>query len=103
MDLLETPSYTFEAKVTDYASRFQLVFAIGDADGDDHFAYISNGNIIITVDTCNASLQVIDVVGHVILCRDAMHCVSTAGMAPGVYVLRLINGDEVKSQKIVIE
>jgi hypothetical protein len=32
-----------------------------------------------------------------------VHAVSTSGMVPGVYVLRLINGDNVKTQKIVIE
>ena len=39
------PSYTFEAKTTDYASRFRLVYSIcGDANGDNEtFAFISNG------------------------------------------------------------
>ena len=35
--------------------------------------------------------------------RDGACTVSTTGMTPGVYVLRLINGDEVKTQKMVIE
>ena len=112
IDLLQTPDYTFSAKKTDYASRFRLVFsACGDADGDNDapFAFVSNGEIILvgTVgDAGTASLQIVDVMGRV--CRDAMiaspnHHVSTNGIASGVYVLRLINGDDVKTQKIVID
>ena len=46
-DPQSTPSYTFTAKTTDYASRFRLVFTAnpncGDAIGDNApFAYISN-------------------------------------------------------------
>ena len=69
----------------------------------ESFAYINNGNIIICCDASNASIQMVDMTGRIVLvCRDAMHCVSTAGMTPGVYVLRLINGDNVKTQKIVV-
>ena len=31
-----------------------------------------------------------------------MRCVPTSGMTAGVYVLRLINGNDVKTQKIVV-
>jgi len=105
VDMLVNPSYTFEAKTSDYASRFRLVFnaICEDADGDSEtFAFISNGNIIITGDVDGATLQVIDVMGHVLVCRDAARHVSTSGMTPGVYVLRLIKGDGIKTQKIVV-
>ena len=105
-----TTSYTFEAKTTDYESRFKLVFsAIEDDDGDDDapFAFVSNGEIIINdADAGNATLQVIDVTGRVVRAVGLSQCGSrttTTGMAPGVYVLRLINGDDVRTQKIVIE
>lgn len=101
-----TPMYTFTAKTTDYANRFRLVFsASGDADGDNvdaPFAYISNGNIVITADARGASLQVIDMMGRVVCSTDVARNVSTYGMAKGVYVLRLINGSDVKTQKIVM-
>ena len=100
-------TYTFTAKTTDYASRFRLVFSVsGDADGDNApFAFINNGNIIIVGAEAGSTLQIIDVLGRVLVCRDASHAstISTNGMAPGVYVLRLINGDDVKTQKIVIQ
>ena len=95
-------SYTFQAKTTDYASRFKLVFSIcGDANGDNEtFAFISNGNIIINGE---GTLQVVDMTGRVIRCTDGVHTVSTNGMPAGVYVLRLINGENSKTQKIVIQ
>ena len=101
IDLLTTPSYTFTARNDNYASRFKLVFNALDSDFEnDDFAFISNGEININGE---GTLQVIDMLGRVIVCRDAMHCVSTAGMTPGVYILRLINGNNVKNQKIIIE
>jgi hypothetical protein len=103
VDLLENPSYTFAAKTTDYASRFRLVFSnCGDAVGDNDmpFAFINNGNIIVNGE---GTLQVMDVMGHIVCQGDARHCVSTGEMATGVYVLRLIQGQNVKTQKIVLE
>ena len=101
-------TYTFTAKTTDYESRFKLVFsAIRDANDDDApFAYISNGEIIVIADAGTASLQVIDLMGRVIRTVGLSQCGSrttTSGMASGVYVLRLINGDNVKTQKIIIK
>ena len=95
------PTYTFTAKTTDYASRFKLVFVCADAnDGNEAFAFISNGNIIVNGE---GTLQVIDMSGRVIRSTDVARNVSTTGMTPGVYVLRLINGDDIKVQKIVVK
>ena len=104
VDLLATPNYTFEAKTSDYATRFKLLFApiCDDADGDNAtFAYISDGNII--VNNAGEALQIVDMMGRVIAEGDAMYRISTREMTPGVYVLRLINGEMVRTQKIVIE
>ena len=103
-ELVEGPaSYTFNAKTTDYESRFKLVFSTQvpePVEGSDQpFAYISNGEIIVNGE---GMLQVIDVMGRVILSGDAIHRVSTSGMTPGVYVLRLINGEKMKTQKMVL-
>jgi hypothetical protein len=101
------PQYTFTAKTTDYESRFRLVFATedGPSTGSGTFAFISNGNIIVKdgPSTGSGTLQVVDVMGRVIVSVGGhTRCVPTAGMAPGVYVLRLINGNDVKTQKIVM-
>ncbi len=103
------PQYTFTAKTTDYASRFKLVFSsiCEDADVDNEaFAYIdASGNIIINdgPSTGSGTFQIMDVMGRVIRCTDVARNVSTNGMPAGVYVLRLINGSDVKTQKIVIK
>ena len=103
-DLLATPSYTFDARTTDYASRFRLVFSANGTNGDDEtFAFISNGNIIINGE---GTLQIIDVLGrqHCATELTTGNCqLSTANLSAGVYMLRLINGTNVKVQKIVVK
>ena len=108
IDLLAMPSYSFEAKTMDYASRFRLVFNANKDNAStesETFAYIQNGEIVITADAFDASLQVVDMMGRVVVCRDALRAsaISTSGTPAGVYVLRLITADGVKTQKIVIE
>ena len=103
VDLLAQPSYTFEGRVSDYASRFKLVFNAKkslEEIGDEGFAFIHDGKLIITGE---GIVQVIDMLGRILLTQqDERPCVSTAEMAPGVYVIRLIQGDKMKNQKIVI-
>ena len=103
VDLLETPSYSFEAKTTDYESRFKLVFATGDNSNDDNFAFFSNGSFVINNDG-EATLQVIDVTGRILSSESINGCTNVnVNAAPGVYMLRLINGDNVKVQKVVVK
>ena len=101
IDLLATPSYSFEAKTDDYASRFKLVFGVKDetSEASENFAYISNGEIIISNEG-RATLQVVDVLGRIISSEEINgECrISTNGMTAGLYILSL-NG---KTQKIVI-
>ena len=113
IDLLQNPSYTFSAKTTDYASRFKLVF---NADGNDNdgstcspqdnenFAFLNaNGNLCIIG---TGTVQVVDVLGRILLTQEitTANCqLSTANYKPGVYVLRLMNGNNVRTQKIVID
>ena len=102
IDLLSTSSYTFEAKTSDYASRFRLVFATNDVDTNDSFVYVVNGQLHV-LEQGEAELQVIDAMGHVLICRDALNMSPIKGLTPGVYVVRLIKGSEVKTQKVVIQ
>jgi hypothetical protein len=101
-------AYTFTAKTTDYESRFKLVFsAIGDDDDENNapFAYYANGEIIIFADAVDASLQVIDVLGRILLTQNLSSLyshLSTLTFNPGLYILHLINGDNIKTQKIII-
>lgn len=103
IDLLATPNYTFEAKTSDYASRFRLVFSsvCEDADGDDNFAFFSNGNFVINNEG-QATLQVVDVTGRIVKSETINGCANVkVDAATGVYMLRLVNGENVKVQKVV--
>ena len=103
VDLLATPSYTFDATTTDYASRFRLVFATGDNSDDDSFAFFSNGSFIVNNEG-EATLQVIDVMGRILKSENISGCASVkVDAASGVYMLRLVNGNDVKVQKVVVE
>ena len=101
VDLLATPSYSFEARNTDNAARFTLKFNTGNANNDETFAYF-NGSEWVIANGSNATLQVVDMMGRIVLSGTAMNTLSTNGMAPGVYVLRLVNGSNVRTQKIVV-
>ena len=98
-DLLANPSYSFEARTSDYANRFRLVFAT--ANDEDNFAFFSNGSLVINNEG-NATLQVVDVTGRIIKCETINGCANVnIDAASGVYMVRLINGDNVKVQKVV--
>ncbi|MBP5798107.1 MAG: fibronectin type III domain-containing protein [Bacteroidales bacterium] len=97
VDLLANPTYSFEAKSSDYASRFKLVFATGNNSESSEFAFVSNGNIIVNGE---GTLRVIDMTGRVIA-AEQINGVSNIKLnaAAGVYVLQLND----KTQKIVIK
>ena len=103
VDLLETPSYSFNARATDYASRFKIVFVCGDDSSADSetFAYFNGTEWVINYEG-EAVLQMLDAKGRIVFSIEASNHVSTAGMAPGVYMFRLVNGNDVKTQKVVV-
>lgn len=104
VNLLETPSYSFDARVADYASRFKIVFICkdGPSTGSDTFAYFNGMEWVINYEG-EAVLQMVDAKGSIVFNRDAAHHVSTAGLAPGVYMFRLVKGNEIKTQKVVVK
>ena len=106
IDLLQTNNYTFDANTADYACRFKLVFATNsiceDADcGNETFAYFNGSAWVVNGVDGGAILQVVDMTGRVILSNDAKAGISVNAMSQGIYVLRLIDGDNVKIQKII--
>ena len=102
IDLLQTPSYTFTARNDDYPSRFKLVFSNENDNENEDFAFVSNGEIIINGE---GTLQVIDMLGHQLISRQVSSDfrLPTSDFSEGMCVLRLINGQLVKTQKIVIK
>lgn len=110
VDLLASPNYTFDATPNDYASRFKLVFDpnYGVDEHQKHdFAYFANGKIILTETCKDGLLQIVDLTGHVVMSvgnvkADGSSNVSTAGMAPGMYVLRLYTEHTILTQKVIV-
>ena len=102
IDLIADPQYAFNAKTSDYESRFLLVFSAKTNDNEDaeDFAFVSNGQIIVNGE---GTVQMIDMTGRVIISKDGVHSISTVGLKPNVYVLRLIDANGTRVQKIVIE
>ena len=112
VDLLNQPEYEFVAKVTDKPNRFELVYKTGTSsffqqiisrnDEGEEFGFISDGNLIINNEG-KSVLQVIDVTGRILSSETINGSYNKQiDAAPGVYLLRLINGDDVKTQKIVV-
>ena len=73
--------------------------------GNEMFAYYADGMINLVETQDFASLQMIDMTGRVVFSHkgNAINRISTVGLAPGVYLLRLYNENAFRMQKIVIE
>ena len=105
INLLETPSYTFQATTSDYTSRFRLLFA--PADETDYiandFAFFADGHLHV-FNQGKASLQLIDMMGHILLTETIQGNLDMAlDLVPGVYVVRLISEKTESSMKFVVD
>lgn len=85
IDLLVTPSYSFEAKINDYPSRFQLVL------------YKTTNSNDTDSDITDGKTEILDLTGRIVATN------SNAKLTPGVYLLRTINGNDIKTEKIIIK
>ncbi|MBR6847319.1 MAG: T9SS type A sorting domain-containing protein, partial [Bacteroidales bacterium] len=98
IDLKQHPDYSFHANGNEADGRFKLVLrmpsGVEETAEAEPFAFVIDGRIVLVGVDELAKLQVVDMTGRV---------VSEDGLTPGVYVLRLINGNEVRTQKIVIK
>ena len=105
VNLLETPYYTFNAQTNNYASRFRLVFATGSSVDGDSFSFINGaGNLCIFGIEGEATVQVVDVLGHVLSSETFSGSYEKKfDVAPSVYMIRLIQANDVKTQKMVIK
>ena len=112
IDLLRTPTYQFKASKDDPADRFVLSYKTGTNqfkelfmanEKSSDFGIFNNGSWMIDNEG-EATLQVIDVNGRVLSSETINGNASIhVDVAPGVYMLRLVNGNDVKVQKIIIK
>ena len=104
VDLLENPNYNFDARYTDYAQRFKLVYTTGTTADNDEFGFISNNHLMILGVDGQATLKVMDVTGRTLSTETFSGNYDKAlNLSSGVYMLQLIQGNNVKTQKIVVK
>jgi hypothetical protein len=77
------------------------VFATGNSE--DTFAFYSNGSFVINNEG-EATVQVMDVTGRM-LSSEAINGSASINVegAAGVYMVRLVNGENVRVQKIIVK
>ena len=105
IDLLAQPTYQFETKPIDVEGRFILCFSpvVNNNEAASSFAYIKDGKIIVPNTDNDAKLQILDMAGRIIATYGGhIPFVPTEGMAPGVYMLNLVNDNQIQTQKIVL-
>jgi len=108
IDLLQVPFYSFKATTSDYVSRFRLVFNITGVEenttGTEPFAFF-NGSEWVVSNIGNATLQMVDLTGRILSSESISGnaTVSTSNLSTGIYMLRLVNGENVKTQKMVVK
>ena len=102
IDLLANPSYTFSVVSDDTAVRSRFVLVFAETTGlAENFGFMNNGNLIVSGE---GTLQVIDLMGRVLSSEQISGSKSiNMNVAPGVYMIRLSNGNDTKTQKIVVE
>lgn len=108
IDLLNQTEYRFEGKVSDYVSRFKLVFEVTDIEeheqeSETNFAFQFGDELVVNG---VGELSVFDVQGRHIMTRSltgAQSSISLPRTAAGLYILRLAGDKQVKIQKLIIK
>jgi autotransporter-associated beta strand protein len=110
-NLTEIPVYAFTSDASDEPNRFVLHFmsTVGldkpTAQSAIHI-YSNNGKIFVTGAKDNSGLMVRNMVGQVVLKRDVsgenLQTINAGNLTPGIYVVSLISGSQVVSEKVVI-
>lgn len=96
-DLL-TSSYTFKALSSDSPDRF--IIRMGNDVVDDKFVYLSGDELVINAE---GLVQIVDVMGRIIYSgeQNGVNRVDVSGLN-STYIVRNVNNNEVKTQKIVV-
>jgi hypothetical protein len=98
-----TRSYSFTTTPQENGNRFVLKFAKGNSTVEqDKFAFMSGEELIFNTD---GVVQIIDVMGRVVYSSEVTsdnNRINVSNFSQAAYVVRLINGDGAKTQKIVV-
>ena len=103
VDMLVEDNYSFIASPTDSESRF--IFILRDySDVEENtemsdFAYIANSELIVTGE---GTLQLVDMMGRVVKTQEISGVETICQPTAGIYIVRILSGKDVKTQKIVV-
>jgi len=103
-DMLRNNSYSFEGHKGDYPSRFYITFRFTDVEeNQDHpFVFFDGSQWVVTGD---GEVEFIDLLGQVLARRQVsgQTRLNLPEVAEGVYLFRLIEGQETKIQKVIVK
>lgn len=104
---LLTDSYSFLHSNSNTKERFVLTMAhSSQLTAHSQFAYISNGELIITGISGDATINIYDIMGRDAINRvrtnDAEYRVRTDGFISGVYIIQKIDDKGINTQKILL-
>ena len=97
-----TSSYSFTAIPKENGKRFVLKFAKGEGAAEDKFAFLSGNELIVETE---GTVQIIDVMGRMVYSNDVTsdnNRIDVSKFNTAAYIIRLINDNGVKTQKIVV-
>ncbi|MCR5014322.1 MAG: T9SS type A sorting domain-containing protein [Bacteroidales bacterium] len=105
VNLLDTPSYTFDANTNDMTCRFTLRFKanteVNDNAAINPISYRQDGRLTVNGE---GQLQIIDMLGRIVSSTTINGNYSQMiDNTPGVYVVRLVSEGNTYTQKIVVE
>ena len=98
--------YSFIAKSGDNSDRFIIRLSNETLNlEDENFVYINNNGLIIDNASSNATLQIFDVMGRPVASYNLSGSanISMESLTNGVYILRLMDENNVRVQKVVID
>ena len=96
-------TYTFTSLSSDFHDRFILKIDNSQQTTDnDHFAYVSGEEIIITDISGEVQINIYDMSGRCILSRDAASHIRTDRFDSGVYIIQKIDENGVNVQKLIV-
>ena len=104
---LLTDSYSFLHSKSNTKERFVLTMAhSSQLTTHSQFAYISNGELIITGISGDATINIYDIMGRDAINRlrtnDAEYRIRTEGFVSGVYIIQKIDDKGINTQKILL-
>jgi hypothetical protein len=110
IDLRQTNSYTFSSAIVNNVDRFRLHFGsittnIVSENIATAVAYSFDNTIYVNTPSDNCSIELYDMLGNLIINKLSVKGLNIlqTGVSKGVYIVKIINGSKVSTEKIMIQ